>query len=156
MTINLPQIDDLSTKISDQTLRLKIEIKYQNLFALLTQTERYTSQRLLILGAYATNETGLIYYLDKLMDDFRLTALEREITNYINFELIGTQSLIDSLVELLVSSHSHFSPFASAPTKMIFEFYMSVYNAVHECNAFLSLTYGLRQELTGGNVKLHH
>lgn len=147
----LLQINDLSTKISDQTLKLRIEIKYQNLFALLSQVDRYSSQRLLILGAYATNETGLIYYLDKLLDDFRLTALEREIVNYLDFELIGTHSLIDSLIELLVSSHSHFSPFASAPTKMIYEFYMSVYHAVHECNAFLELTYNLRKELTGGN-----
>lgn len=145
-------MSDLSTKISDQTLKLKIEIKYQNLFALLSQIDRYTNQRMLILGAYASNTTGLIYYLDQLLEDFRLTTLEREITNYINFELIGTQSLIDSLIELVVSSHSHFSPFSSAPTKMIYEFYLSVYHAVIQCNTFLKLSYDIREELTGGNI----
>lgn len=144
------QINELSNQITDQTLLLKIEIKYQNLFLLMARVNRYINERFLIIGAYDTNKIKLIYYLDQLIEDFRLANIENDLVNYIDFEFIGTESVIESYLALVETLNSHFCPIASSPHKMVYDFYLSLYNSVNECHAFLKLSYEIRAMINGG------
>jgi hypothetical protein len=109
------------------------------------------NQRLTIVGAYHSNVTGLIYYLDQLLRDFRMENLEYEITNYIDFKFVGSDSLMTSFIQLVTSYESStMSPFIDSPHKMVYDFYITILNAVNECHAFLKLSYTLREELTKG------
>lgn len=119
----------------------------------MARVNRYINERLLILGAYDTNKTKLIYYLDQLIEDFRLANIENDLVNYIDFEFVGTESVIASYLALVKSLDSHFCPIASSPHKMVYDFYLSVFNSVNECHAFLKLSYELRTMINGGESK---
>jgi hypothetical protein len=112
---------------------------------------RYIDQRDVLIGAYDTNTTGLVHYLDELISEFRKENLEYELVHYIDFEFVGSESLIDSFIELAVSLESNrMSAISSSTNKMISDFYMLIFNAVNDGYAFLKLCYALRAELTGG------
>lgn len=116
---------------------------------------RYIDQRMVLIAAYDTNTTGLVHYLDQLITDFRKENLEYELANYIDFEFVGSDSLIDSFIELAVSLESNrMNTISSSTNKMINDFYMLIINAVNDGYAFLKVCYALRAELTGGEKNL--
>lgn len=148
------QLASLSAQISDQTLKLKLEIKSQSLFTMMSRIKRFMNQRLIIVGAYHPNVTSLIYYLDQMLLDFRTENLEYEMTHYIDFKFVGSDSLMTSFIQLVTSyKTSTMSPFIDSPNKMVYDFYITILNAVNECHAFLKLTYMLREEVTGGDKR---
>lgn len=97
------QLADISEQITDQTLKLKVEIKFQNFFTLMSRIRRYFSQLELITVSYSTNSSGLVHYIDQLVTDYRRENLEYEIVNYIDFEFVGSDSLINSFIELITA-----------------------------------------------------
>jgi hypothetical protein len=116
----------------------------------MSRIRRFINQRSVIVASYATNSTGLVFYLDELIQEYRKENLEFEIANYIDFEFVGSNSLISSFIELIISvQSSHKSPIASTTNKMVFDFYMSILNSVNEGNAFLRLSYLLKEEWSG-------
>lgn len=144
---------DLSEQITDQTLKLKVEIKFQNFFTLMSRIRHYYSQFELITVSYSTNSSGLVHYIDQLVTDYRRENLEYEIVNYIDFEFVGSNSLINSFIELITAIQpTNRSPIASTTSKMVNDFYTSIINAVTDGSAFLRLCYDIRQEITGGNI----
>jgi hypothetical protein len=114
---------------------------------------RYIDQRHVIIMAYDTNTTGLIYYLNELISEYRKANLEYELVHYIDFEFIGSESLIDTFIQLAVSLESNQkSSISSSTNKMINDFYMLILNAVSDGYAFLKLCHSLQEELTGGKI----
>jgi hypothetical protein len=116
---------------------------------------RYIDQRHVIIMAYDTNTTGLIYYLDELISEYRKANLEYELVHYIDFEFIGSESLIDTFIQLALSLESNrMSAISSSTNKMINDFYMLILNAVNDGYAFLKICYALQEELTGSKYYL--
>jgi hypothetical protein len=145
------QLGNISAQISDQTLKLKVEIKFQNFFTHMMRINRYIDQRDALIIAYDTNTTGLIYYLDELISEYRKANLEYELVHYIDFEFVGSESLIDTFIQLAILLESNqMSSISSSTNKMINDFYMIILNAVSDGAAFLNLCFALREELTGG------
>jgi hypothetical protein len=114
---------------------------------------RYIAQRDVIVAAYDTNGTGLLHYLDEIISEYRKENLEYELVNYIDFEFVGTESLIDSFIQLAVSLEAKKdSGISSSTNKMISDFYMLILNSVSDGYAFLKTCYDLREQLTGGKI----
>lgn len=114
---------------------------------------RYKDQSNAIVSAYSSNTTGLIYYLDQLIDEYRRDNFEYDIVNYIDFEFVGSESLIDSFIEMVkLLENTRISPIQSSTNKMINDFYMLILNAVNEGHVFIKSCYSLREELSGGEL----
>lgn len=114
---------------------------------------RYKDQSNAIVSAYSSNTTGLIYYLDQLIDEYRRDNFEYDIVNYIDFEFVGSESLIDSFIEMVkLLENTRISPIQSSTNKMINDFYMLILNAVNEGHVFIKYCYSLREELSGGEL----
>jgi hypothetical protein len=116
---------------------------------------RFISQRNALVIAYETNTTGLVYYLDKLIKEYRKANLEFELVHHIDFEFVGSESLIDTFIQLAKSLESNqMSSISSSTTKMVNDFYMLILNAVNDGAAFVNLCYVLREELTGSKLMM--
>jgi hypothetical protein len=117
--------------------------------------KRYISSRDALITSYNTNITGLVFYLDGLISEYRKANLEHQLVHYIDFEFVGSQSLIDSYIQLAMLLESNrMSSISSSTNKMINDFYMLILDAVNDGYAFLKLCYALREELTGGKIML--
>lgn len=143
------QLSDISWQISSQTLKLTLEIKFQNFFTLMSRLKRYHNELEAIVIAYSTNETAMAYHIDQMITEYRKEYLEYEIVSYLDFELIGTKSLIDSFIDLVtITETNFFSPIISTPNKIVYDFYMYIFMVVNEGYGFLELCYKMKQNLT--------
>lgn len=143
------QLSDISWQITSQTLKLTLEIKFQNLFTLMSRLKRYHKELEAIVAAYSSNSTGMAFHIDQIITQYRMEDLEYEIVSYLDFEFIGSKSLIDSFIDLVTKTESSFySPIISTPNKIVYDFYMSIFMVVNEGFGLLDLCYKMKQDLT--------
>jgi hypothetical protein len=125
-----------------------MEIKFQNFFTLLTRLKRFVTQRMLVIAAYSTNSTALIQRLNDQISEYRMENLEFQIVHYIDFEFIGSSSLIDAFIDLArIHENDNQSPIASTTSKMVYDFYLTILNTLNEGHAFLKLSYDINEQL---------
>lgn len=117
----------------------------------MSRIKRFRSQLDILTVSYTTNSTGLGFYVDKLIEQYREDNPEYEIVNYIDFEFIGTNSLINAYIDLItLLQDNHLSPVESSTNKMIWDFYMTIGTSINEGVAFLKLCYSIRQTIKDG------
>lgn len=144
------QLSDISWQITSQTLKLTLEIKFQNFFTLMSRLKRYHNELEAVVVAYSTNATGLAYHIDQIITEYRKEYLEYEIVSYLDFEFIGSKSLIDSFIDLVTIKETDFSnPIISTPNKIVYDFYMSIFMTINEGFGLLDFCYRMKQNLTG-------
>lgn len=143
------QLSDISWQITSQTLKLTLEIKFQNFFTLMSRLKRYHEELEAVVIAYSTNSTEMAYHIDQIITEYRKEYLEYEIVSYLDFEFIGSKSLIDSFIELVTIKETDFyNPIISTPNKIVYDFYMSIFMTVNEGFGLLDLCYRMKQNLT--------
>jgi hypothetical protein len=141
----------IKSQIQEQTVKLKMEIKFQILFNFIGEMVRFSNQRTVLIASHENNSQDLLKFLNVMINQYQKKSLEYEIVNYVDFEFIGSSSLIDAFIDLArIHENDNQSPIASTTSKMVYDFYLTILNALNEGHAFLKLSYDLRKELSGG------
>ena len=145
------QLNRLSEQMQESENRIIATAQYQGVFEKIAKIDTSLEMIPLMLKSYPRNRSRLLENIDDKLRNYG--NLDSDLTNLVFVQSPATSqqsSLIDSIASLCTPEFQ-FCKIASSTNQVIFEFYKHIMVYISKVKVFQTLSYQIRQFLTGDN-----